>query len=99
MQHRSETKLMLTLFNLIAPVVKAATAELLHNMNMSIIGPKLERKLGRPLTDWDWRYYWQEVEAKERRKAYCDLLNLLTSQWQRQVVDRQIIRDFVEEQP
>ncbi len=60
-------------------------------MPRAFIGPKLEKSLGRQLTEWDWRVYWQEKANRDRYTAWNNFL----IQRQQQFVDRQIIYDFV----
>ena len=60
-------------------------------MLRAFIGPKLEKKLGRPLTEWDWQVYWQEKANRDRYTVWNNFL----IQRQQQLVDHQIISDFV----
>ena len=80
--------------NLMAVVVMMAMASHIDSMARAIIGPKLERRLGRPLTEWDWQYYWQEVTARARVEARNRYWNAL----QQHFADREIIRDFAWEE-
>lgn len=33
------------------------------------VGPELEKRLGRPPTEEEWRFYWQEVQARQRAQG------------------------------
>jgi len=63
----------------------------LKSMIRPIIAPELEKKLGRTLTDWEWKYYLQE----SYRKAKVESRQQVVKQWRQQLVDRQIIYHFV----
>ncbi len=60
-------------------------------MLRAFIGPKLEKRLGRPLSEWYWQIYRQEKANRDRYTAWSNSL----IQKQQQFVDQQIIRDFV----
>lgn len=57
----------------------------------SVIEPKLEKELGRPLTDGDWDIYRQELAAKVRFEAQNRRMKAVEQHY----ADRNIIRDFV----
>ncbi len=63
----------------------------LNSMLRGILAPELEKRLGRKLTDWEWEYYLQE----SYRKAEAESRQQIVRQWRQQLVDRQIIHDFV----
>ena len=63
----------------------------MSDMLRPILAPEIEDKLGRKLTGQEWDYYMQE----SYRKAEIESLQQTIRQWCQQLVDRQIIRDFV----
>jgi len=63
----------------------------MSDMLRGILAPKIEKRLGRKLTDWEWEYYLQE----SYRKAETDFWQQTVRQWQQRSIDRQIIHDFV----
>ena len=63
----------------------------LNSMIRPIIAPELEKRLGRKLTDWEWKYYLQE----SYRKAKAESRQQVIKQWRQRLVDRQIICHFV----
>ena len=65
--------------------------ELRQRLVKAIIGPEMEKRLGRRLTELDWQVYRQEKADRERRAAWSSFM----TRWQRRLIDRQIIRDFV----
>ncbi|QYY58431.1 hypothetical protein [Dehalococcoides mccartyi] len=80
-----------TIMNLITSVAVMAVFNDVARMLKAFIGPKLEKRLGRPPTERDWQVYWQEKANRDRYTAWNDSL----IKWQQQRVDQQIIRDFV----
>jgi len=56
-----------------------------------VIGPGLEKRLGRKLTDWDWQVYWKEVEKKEGFEAD----QKMRRERHTRLNDQGIIHDFV----
>jgi hypothetical protein len=56
-----------------------------------ILGPELEKKLGRKLTDWDWEYY--------RHESFRKLIAVLQQEKDRQrlqrLYDMKVIHDLV----
>ena len=80
-----------TLFNLITSIAVMTVFNDVDRMLRAFIGPKLEKSLGRQLTEWDWRIYWQEKANRDRYTAWNDSL----IQRQRELVEQQVIRDFV----
>lgn len=60
----------------------------------AVIALQLEKRLGRPLTDWDWEVYWLEHANKGRYRAK----NPDIDQWLQQLIDWKTIHDFVWEQ-
>ena len=79
------------LSNLIVSIAVMTVFSDVDRMIRAFIGPKLEKSLGRPLTEWDWQVYWQEKADRDRYAAWNNSL----IQRQQQFVDQQIIRDFV----
>ena len=63
------------------------TLPMIDTMAKAFVGPKLEKRVGRPLTEQHWNFYWEEKAKKQ--------------QWERyhlQVIEREIIRRFVWEE-
>lgn len=79
---------------LMTVIMMIAMTSNMDSMLRATIGPNLEKRLGRPLTEWDWEVYWQEKANKEQ----CIAWNNLMSQWQRWFNDRETIRCFVWEE-
>jgi hypothetical protein len=79
------------LSNLITSIAVMTVFNDVDHMLRAFVGPKLEKSLGRQLTEWDWQIYWQENANRDRYEAWNNSL----IQRQQQFVDRQIIRDFV----
>jgi hypothetical protein len=77
--------------NLITSIAVMTVFRDVDCMFRAFIGPKLEKSLGRKLTEWDWRIYWEEsgkrAEFEARRKIY--------QEWQAQAHTRRVIHDFV----
>ena len=70
-----------------AIAVMMTIVPLVDAMVKIFVGPKLEKRVGRPLTEEHWNYYWEEKAKKQ--------------QWERyhlQVTEREIIRRFVWEE-
>jgi len=63
----------------------------LSDMVRTILAPDVEERLGRKLTDWEWRYFLQE----RKRKSEAESRKWVTDQWRQSLTDRQIIHDFV----
>ena len=63
----------------------------LNSMIRPIIAPELEKRLGRKMTDWEWKYYLQESYWKAKAESRQQVVK----QWRQCLVDRQIIHDFV----
>ena len=63
----------------------------LSDMVRTILASDVEERLGRKLTDWEWRYFLQE----SNRKTEVESRKRVTDQWRQSLTDRQIIRDFV----
>ena len=79
------------LSNLITSIGVMTVFSDVDHMIRTFIGPKLEKSLGRQLTEWDWQIYWQEKANRDRYTAWNNFL----IQRQQQFVDQQIIHDFV----
>jgi len=62
----------------------------LNSMIRPIIAPELEKRLGRKLTEWEWKYYLQE----SYRKIKLDYQKQTTFQWRQRFTDMQTIHDF-----
>ena len=78
----TQTVMIMTMARSIDGIVKA------------VIATQLEKRLGRPLTDWDWWCYQNELVARAWRRDWDSRLNR-----QRQMtIDYQIIRNFVWEE-
>ncbi|MBW2342375.1 MAG: hypothetical protein JRF50_18920 [Deltaproteobacteria bacterium] len=60
----------------------------------ALIGPQLEERLGRPLTDWDWWCYQDELAIR----AWCKDWDRYLNRQRQQAIDYQIIRNFVWEE-
>jgi len=79
------------LSNLIVSIAVMTVFNDIDRMLRAFIGPKLEKSLGRQLTEWDWQIYWQEKANRDRHIAWSNSL----IQKRQQFVDRKIIYDFV----
>ncbi len=75
----------------VATVFGVSILAVADGMVRALIGPDLEKKVGRPLTEWHWNVYWQEAMAKSFCSAWLNELDRIC----RQVADREIIRQFV----
>jgi hypothetical protein len=75
-------------------VVTVGVVAAMDGVTRMMVGPKLEKKLGRLLNDWDWRAYWEEKINKQRCLAWVSAF----IQCYRQLLDRQRIREFVWEE-
>ncbi len=79
-----------------------AMAANMSSMTRATIGPELEKKLGHPVTDFDWWLYQQEEEKKrqaqdmaaQQEQARAVWANFQKQFWQL-ANDRQKIIDFV----
>lgn len=80
-----------TLLSLITSLGIMAVFNDVDRMLKAFIGPELEKKLGRPLTEWDWQIYRQEEAGRDQFNRWNDSL----IQYQQRLVDRRIIHDFV----
>ncbi|AHB13465.1 hypothetical protein [Dehalococcoides mccartyi] len=80
-----------TVLNLITSVAVVAVFNDVDRMLKAFIGPELEKKLRRPLTEWDWQIYRQEKANRDQYTAWNDYL----TQRQRWIIDMQVIHDFV----
>ena len=63
----------------------------ISDMLRPILSLDLEERLGRKLTDMEWRYYLQEIY----RKREAERVQKIIRQWCQQLLDRKIIHDFV----
>ena len=63
----------------------------LSEMVRPIVAPDVENRLGRRLTDWEWRYYLIE----NYRKREVERQQQIVEQWYQQLAARKIIHDFV----
>ena len=63
----------------------------LSDMIRPIVAPEVETRLRRRLTDWEWRYYIVESYRKREAEHHQQIVR----QWYQQLVDKQIIHDFV----
>jgi len=71
----------------IAIAVMMMTVPMIDSMAKAFVAPELEKRLGRPLTQEQWNFYWKEKAKKQHWHQYhC------------QAVDREIIRRFVWEE-
>ena len=68
-----------------------AVASCFSDFFKAIIGPKLEKALGRKPTDWDWQVYWEE----SGKRAEIEASHKIFQEWQAQVASRRIIHDLV----
>ena len=57
----------------------------------AFIKPELEKRIGRNLTDWDWRAYLRELD----RKAEFEARQEIRRERQARMNDLKIIHDFV----
>jgi len=57
----------------------------------AFIRPELEKRLGRKLTEWDWKAYLREVD----KKAECEAEQRIHRERQARINDLKIIHDFV----
>ena len=60
-------------------------------MIRALVGPELEKSVGRPLTDWHWQVFRQETGAKACLMAWREEFDRMC----REVAEREIIRKFV----
>jgi len=68
-----------------------AVVPVANGMIRVFVGPELENRVGRPLTDWHWQIFRQETEAKVCLMAWRDEFDRMC----RETVEREIIRKFV----
>ena len=73
--------------NLLPAVVFIGLSEMIR----PIVAAEVEERLGRRLTDWEWRYYI--IESYRKREA--ERRQLIVRQWRQRLADRRIIHDFV----
>ena len=83
-------------------IMMSAMPAIRDNITRAIVGPFLEKRLGRPLTEWDWWVYRQEEAAKKQTQELAAMQhraraswNKLMAQLQQMATDRQKIHDFV----
>jgi hypothetical protein len=75
-------------FSVFIPVT---TLMIVFDLFRNLLAYKIERKLGRKLTDLEWQYFLQE----NNRKAEVEAGQAIFRQWKQQLTDRQVIHDFV----
>jgi len=63
----------------------------LSEMIRPIVAPGVENRLGRRLTDWEWRYYL--IESYRKKEAECQ--RQVVEQWCQRLADLRVIHDFV----
>jgi len=63
----------------------------LSEMIRPLVAPEVEKRLGRKLTEWEWRYYILE----SYRKREAEHQQQIVREWCQRLVDRKIIHDFV----
>ena len=80
-----------TLSRLMTLATTVAMVAHMDVITMAVVGPRLEKKLERRLTEWDWQTYGQEKANRER----CEAMNGLATCFRQQLIDWQIIHDFV----
>ena len=85
-----------------ALIMMSAMPAIVDSITRVIIGPGLEKRLGRPLSGWHWQVYWEEERAKRQARDMaamqdqaCASWNNLMTQLQQMATDRQKIHDFV----
>jgi hypothetical protein len=83
-----------TLKDLMPLAAAAGMLAATDTMTRAVVGPELEKRLGRPLTDGDWQIYWKEVAAKQQCMAWANSF----IQCFHQIVDCEKIRRFVWEE-
>jgi hypothetical protein len=71
--------------------VATGMAAAMDSMTRALVGPKLEKKLGRSLTEWDWRVYREEQAIKQICLAWVSTF----IQCCHQLMDKERIREFV----
>ena len=73
--------------NLLPAVVFIGLSEMIR----PIVAPEVEKRLGRKLTDSEWRYYviesYRKKEAERRQQ--------IARQWFQRLADLKVIHDFV----
>jgi len=62
-----------------------------NSMIRTLVGPELENRVGRPLTDWHWQVFQQETEAKAWLMAWRGEFDRMC----RKAAEREIIHKFV----
>lgn len=72
-------------------VVAAGMPAAINSMTRVLVRPKLEKKLGRRLTEQDWQVYREEQAIKQMCLEWAYIL----IQCCQQLIDRQEIREFV----
>ena len=63
----------------------------MSDMLRALLAFDVEERLGRKLTDWEWQYFLQERKCKSKAESRQQIVR----QCKQQLVDRQIIHDFV----
>lgn len=63
----------------------------LSEMIRPIVAAEVEERLGRRLTDWEWRYYILESYRKREAERHQQIVE----QWYQQLAARKIIHDSV----
>lgn len=71
--------------------VTTAVLAAMDGMTRPLVRARLEKKLGRPLTEWDWRVYREEQAIMQMCLAW--VRTLMDYCWQ--LMERQKIREFV----
>lgn len=66
---------------------------MLSSMERELVGSELAKKLGRPLTEWDWQVYYQEKASKEQQTSLSNKWQPIS--WEGILAPlRQMIKDF-----
>ena len=68
-----------------------AVVPVANSMIRAFVGAELEKRVGRPLTDWHWQVFRQETGAKACLMAWRDEFDRMC----REAAEREIIRKFV----
>ncbi len=72
-------------------ITTLAIAGCFNDFFKAVVGPKLEKALGRKPTDWDWQVYWEE----SGKRAEIEASHRIYQEWQAQAHTRKLIHDFV----
>jgi len=67
------------------------TLPMVDGMIRTLVGPELEKRGLKPLQDWHWQFFRQEIEAKANFTAWRDEFGRIC----REAAEREIIRRFV----